>query len=1251
LAFIAAPNFEAPTDAGGNNVYDVVVQVSDGIAIDTQALAVTVTNAQEGQSGAPVISDLTPTRPQQLSVNTASIADPDGLGAFSYQWQVSTDNGASWTNIFAATAPTFTPGLAQVGDLLRVQVSYTDGSGAPTTLASAPTGVVGNTIASIPIFNDTIVGTAGNDVISWTARNRGLFGTITDGRDRVDGGAGTNDTFIVNGNNQNEIYRVYARADWLALGGNRPINADTEIVITRNGTTNGNVIAELDNIEEIIVNTGAGNDQVFAIGNFNPTSLSFNTITINGSEGDDSVDITGLNSAHRILFRSNGGQDMVIGTLRAQDRIEVPVGVDPDSYTETDNGNGTKTLSNGAHSITFTGATPTLVTPGDGNEDEEEKNLGSGNGGGGDNPTGPFEYTARDISGITNLIRGLPAFADDDDTEGSTGVRTLSGFGNNVDNPTYGAADETFIRLTQARYGDGVVLDENDVAINRQINPIFDGLDAREISDILGTQEANLPKASNDANIFFMAFGQYFDHGLDFISKGGAGKIAIDGVDVPGSVASNFTDLTRAALASPLESELDIPQHINKTSPYVDQNQAYGSNEIVGQFLRETDGNYGVGARLHMGGVDPSAPGFQLMTNLRELLDHHRGAGTVFLGFGLPAEGSTLDAYYPTLWNAETGAYDANAVRDLAGNFMGSGHALLLDTNPIINLLDHYVAGDGRANENVTLTSMHTIWARNHNFHVEKLMDAGFEGTPEELFQAAKMVNEAEYQRVVFTEFADALIGGIQGEGDHGFAGYNAEADASISHEFASSVYRIGHSLIGDTITVKGADGQNYSVNLFDAFLNPTNDVFTPEQLVQLQAMGYNPQPGYEQLGTGAILGGIVEQPAEAVDFNIVDAVRNDLVRIRADLFAFNVARGWDVGLGTMNQVKAELKASTDPYIKFAVDFLEANGGSMNPYSSWQDFQQRNGLTDVVLAQFIAAYPDLILQASQIDAFKAINGNIVAMQSDGTGLVKGIDRVDLWVGGLAEKHFNGGMAGDTFWVVLHEQFDRLQEADRFYYLERFDNFDLYENFIDGQNFSDIVARNTGLTGLPEDIFSSDVEAGPDDGDGDGDGGNVDDNDGDGDTGNEDEDGEDDDAGDGDTDGSDGDGDDDEDAGAGAGGGGGGGGVTPTPVPIAALTLIGTASADALLGAGGDDTILGGAGTDVLAGQGGSDILRGEDGDDVVSGGDGNDVINAGLGDDEVHAGDGNDIVFGGAGADLIFGDGGNDVVEGGAGDD
>ncbi len=45
LSFITAPDFEAPTDSGANNVYDVIVGARDSAGgLDTQALAVTITN-------------------------------------------------------------------------------------------------------------------------------------------------------------------------------------------------------------------------------------------------------------------------------------------------------------------------------------------------------------------------------------------------------------------------------------------------------------------------------------------------------------------------------------------------------------------------------------------------------------------------------------------------------------------------------------------------------------------------------------------------------------------------------------------------------------------------------------------------------------------------------------------------------------------------------------------------------------------------------------------------------------------------------------------------------------------------------------------------------------------------------------------------------------------------------------------------------------------------------------------------------
>ncbi|EJM95688.1 putative calcium-binding protein, partial [Pseudomonas sp. GM74] len=53
LSFISAPNFEAPTDSGTNNVYDLIVRASDGTLFDDQAIAVTVTGVNDNS---PVIT-------------------------------------------------------------------------------------------------------------------------------------------------------------------------------------------------------------------------------------------------------------------------------------------------------------------------------------------------------------------------------------------------------------------------------------------------------------------------------------------------------------------------------------------------------------------------------------------------------------------------------------------------------------------------------------------------------------------------------------------------------------------------------------------------------------------------------------------------------------------------------------------------------------------------------------------------------------------------------------------------------------------------------------------------------------------------------------------------------------------------------------------------------------------------------------------------------------------------------------------
>src|SRR6185436_13611665 len=77
LTFNAPPNFEAPADAGANNVYDVQVTVTDSSTqTGVQNLQVTVTNVNEAPS---ITSSATPSVPENTTTAVdVQSTDPDG---------------------------------------------------------------------------------------------------------------------------------------------------------------------------------------------------------------------------------------------------------------------------------------------------------------------------------------------------------------------------------------------------------------------------------------------------------------------------------------------------------------------------------------------------------------------------------------------------------------------------------------------------------------------------------------------------------------------------------------------------------------------------------------------------------------------------------------------------------------------------------------------------------------------------------------------------------------------------------------------------------------------------------------------------------------------------------------------------------------------------------------------------------------------------------------------------------------------
>jgi len=98
-------------------------------------------------------------------------------------------------------------------------------------------------------------------------------------------------------------------------------------------------------------------------------------------------------------------------------------------------------------------------------------------------------------------------------------------------------------------------------------------------------------------NAWFTFFGQFFDHGLDLVTKGGQDIVFIplqpdDPLYVPGS-STNFMVETRATNVAVqpgadgiLGTADDVHDNANTTTPFIDQNQTYTSHPSHQVFLR-----------------------------------------------------------------------------------------------------------------------------------------------------------------------------------------------------------------------------------------------------------------------------------------------------------------------------------------------------------------------------------------------------------------------------------------------------------------------------------------------------------------------------------------------------------------------------------------------------------------------------------------------------------------------------------------
>ena len=280
LAFVTAPDFEAPADVGANNVYYVQVQVSDGAHVDTQEIAVTVTDvndnapviASNGGGGAAVVS----VNENTTAVTAVAAVDADAGttltytivgGADAFHFVIDATTGA----LAFVTAPDFeAPADAGANNVYDVQVQVSDGAHVDTQdIAVAVTNVAGSFVGTSG--NDTFGGSSEEDVIVGLGGSDSLTGGA--GADTIDGGAG-NDTIagssgadtLTGGSGTDTL-------DYSSSGAAVTINLATNAAA--GGDAAGDVISSFENIAGStfddaltgssatnVINAGVGNDTI-----------------------------------------------------------------------------------------------------------------------------------------------------------------------------------------------------------------------------------------------------------------------------------------------------------------------------------------------------------------------------------------------------------------------------------------------------------------------------------------------------------------------------------------------------------------------------------------------------------------------------------------------------------------------------------------------------------------------------------------------------------------------------------------------------------------------------------------------------------------------------------------------------------------------------------------------------------------------------------------------------------------------------
>ncbi|XP_041975376.1 chorion peroxidase-like isoform X2 [Aricia agestis] len=513
-----------------------------------------------------------------------------------------------------------------------------------------------------------------------------------------------------------------------------------------------------------------------------------------------------------------------------------------------------------------------------------------------------------------------------------TKYRSQDGSCNNLQHPlSWGVANTPFRRAETPWYGDGIS------------SPRFpkDTKELPSARDVSVT--VHRPSYAHDSGFTVMlaVWGQFIDHDITAtaLSKG-ANNTALKccdqtqpphpecfpvklDVEDPFYQNYNLTCMEFVRSAPALNCNYGPREQVNQATAFLDGSTVYGSSEFKTTQLRTTAG------QLRM-----------LKVGMRELLppstDPNDGCNTVEM-------------------NAK-------------GRYC-------------------FESGDERASENLHLTTMHLIWARQHNRLARELKQLIPAWTEEVVFEGSRRIVGAQMQDITYSELLHAILGDdimfalnltLKEEGYSD--SYDPTVDPSIANHFSAAAFRFAHTLLPGLI--RNTDASTGSINY-----------------VHLHQMLFNPYTLYNKKGPQTAMSSAMNTLVHSVDPHVT-------AELSEHLFERPTALN-----GSMVEITQAKPAGPCGLDLVSLNIQRGRDHGLPPYRVWREHCGLSRPWD--FGDLETVFDDVSLTR-----IKQIYSHV--------------DDIDLYTGALAENP-RGRLLGPTFTCLIADQFLRLKIGDRFWY--------------------------------------------------------------------------------------------------------------------------------------------------------------------------------------------------------------------------